>query len=115
MSHFAEVIDGVVTRILSSDQEAIDTGNYGEPSTFIETTLNTHAGVNSEGDIALRMNTAEVGSTYDSEQDIFLPEKPFPSWILDITTYQWGAPTPYPWELEKELMWDESQLKWVDP
>ncbi len=37
MGYFAEVIDGVVTRILSSDQEAIDTGNHGEPSTFIET------------------------------------------------------------------------------
>ncbi len=41
MGYFAEVIDGVVTRVLSSDQEAIDTGNYGEPSTFIETTINT--------------------------------------------------------------------------
>jgi len=115
MAHFAEVIDGVVTRILVIEQDMIDTGNFGNPENFIQTSWNTNGGVHRLGGTPLRRNFAVVGGTYDSETDEFLPKQPYPSSVLVRTDNGdwWMAPKPYPFELDGKFAWKEEVLEWV--
>lgn len=55
---------------------------------------------------------AEVGGTYDSELDVFIPRKPFNSWIFENDTWSWTAPNPYPSD-GLHYRWKEETLEWV--
>lgn len=112
MSHFAKVIDGIVTEVLVIEQDVIDTGLFGEPSLFIQTSYNTVGGQHPEGR-PLRKNYAGIGYTYDPVRDAFIPPSPFPSWALNEDTCLWDAPTPKP-DDGKPYTWDEATLAWVE-
>lgn len=112
MSHFAKVIDGIVVEVLVIEQDVIDTGLFGEPSLWVQTSYNTHGGQHPEGR-PLRKNYAGIGFTYDAERDAFIAPQPFPSWVLDEDTCLWDAPTPYP-DDGKIYIWDEATLAWVE-
>jgi hypothetical protein len=60
----------------------------------------------------IRKNYAGIGFTYDESRDAFIPQKPYPSWLLNEDTCQWEAPIPYP---DDDLMyqWDEEQGDWT--
>ena len=60
-----------------------------------------------------RKNYAGIGYTYDPQRDVFIPPKPFPSWILDETTCLWIPPIPMP-EDDKLYRWDENTLAWTE-
>ena len=91
MSHFAKVIDGVVTEVLVIEQDVIDTGLFGDPALFVQTSYNTRGGQHSEGR-PLRKNFAGIGFTYDPKRDAFIPPQPAPSWTLDEDTCLWVEP-----------------------
>jgi len=60
----------------------------------------------------IRKNYAGIGYTYDSARDAFIPPKPFPSWVLNEETCQWGAPVSMP--TDGQLYdWNEENLSWV--
>lgn len=59
----------------------------------------------------IRKNYAGIGFTYDPERDAFISPKPFESWVLDETTCQWEAPTPYP-DDGFTYTWSEQTLNW---
>ena len=64
---------------------------------------------------AFRGNFGETGSFYDEEKCVFIPPKPFPSWILNQTSYLWEAPKPCPvTDYECGQYWDEDQQKWIE-
>ena len=44
MSHFAKVIDGIVTEVLVIEQDVIDTGLFGDPALWVQTAYNTYGG-----------------------------------------------------------------------
>lgn len=111
MSHYAKVIDGVVTEVLVIEQDVIDTGAFGEPSLWVQTSYRTYGGQHPEGR-PLRMNYASIGFTYDAERDAFIGPQPFPSWVLDEDTCLWDAPKPYP-DDGKPYAWDEDTLSWA--
>ena len=50
---------------------------------------------------AVKTNEALMDSVYDSEAEVFVPEKPedHPSWIWDSTELNWVAPVPKPTEI----------------
>jgi hypothetical protein len=110
MSHFAKVVDGIVTEVLVVEQDVIDTGLFGVPALFVQTSYNTHGGQHPEGR-PLRKNFAGIGYTYDLVRDAFIPPKPFPSWTLDEETCLWNAPVPRP--QDGLYFWDEDSLDWV--
>ena len=112
MSHFAKVIDGIVTEVLVIEQDVIDTGMFGDPSLWVQTSYNTRGGQHPEGR-PLRKNYAGVGYTYDEERDAFIPPQPFPSWTLNGDTCLWDAPTPYP-DDSKTYAWNEETLTWIE-
>lgn len=110
MSHFAEVIDGIVTKVIVAEQEFIDILPNKEQ--WIQTSYNTFHGVNyREGGIPLRMNYAGIGYNYDSELDAFIPPKEFDSWTFDESVCDWIPPTPYP-DDGKSYRWNEELQEW---
>lgn len=54
-----------------------------------------------------------IGFTYDEQNDIFLYDKPFDSWILN-SDFIWEAPVKYPDTsgTTNSYDWDESTLSW---
>ena len=111
MSHFAKVIDGIVTEVLVIEQDVIDTGMFGDPALWVQTSYNTYGGQHPEGR-PLRKNYAGIGYTYDADRDAFIPPQPFPSWTLNEETCLWDAPTAYP-DDGQPYYWDEATLAWV--
>jgi len=57
----------------------------------------------------IRGRFAGVGYSYDEEMDIFIPPKPYPSWVFDRDTINWNPPLEYPSEdlTGKKYLWDE--------
>lgn len=112
MSHFAKVIDGIVAEVLVIEQDVIDTGMFGDPSLFVQTSYNTYGGQHPEGR-PLRKNFAGIGYTYDPVRDAFIAPQPFASWTLNEDTCLWNAPVAYP-DDGKVYAWDEAALAWVE-
>jgi len=114
MSHFAQ-IDGnnIVTQVIVIEQDVVDTGLFGDPNSWIQTSYNTSGGVHTQGGTPLRKNYAGIGYTYDSTRDSFIPPKLFNSWVLNETSCLYEAPTPMPTD-DKMYSWDEDTLSWVE-
>lgn len=108
MAHFAEIQNGIVTRVLvvANDQEhrgqeflANDLGLGGE---WVQTSYN--AATN-----GFRKHYAGIGYTYDPDRDAFYPPQPYPSWTLDDDC-NWQPPTPRP--DGEGWIWNETLLEW---
>lgn len=120
MAHFAQIDENnIVTQVLVIDQETINTGHFGDPNLFIQTSYNTRGGVHYGQDgqpdngVALRKNYAGIGYIYDSQRDAFYAPQPYASWTLNEETCYWEAPTPMPTD-GKLYTWDEDTLSWVE-
>lgn len=116
MSHFAKVENGTVTQVIVIEQDVVNTGLFGDPSLWVQTSYNTYAGEHRLGGTPLRKNYAGLGYTYDSDRDAFVPPKPFPSWMLDDGTCNWNPPLPRPTSTEqnKWYEWNEDILNWEE-
>ncbi len=123
MSHFAKVENGIVTQVIVADQDVIDSGLFG--TGWVKTSYNTIGNVHyapsppaapmtPDGGTPLHKNYAGIGHSWDGIG--FAAPQPFPSWVLNSTTYLWEAPTPPgpapttggPW------VWDEATLSWIE-
>lgn len=111
MAHFAKVENGIVTEVLVIEQDVIDTGAFGDPSLWVQTSYNTHGGEH-PNNTPLRKNFAGIGYTYDAELDAFIAPSPFASWVLNEETCLWEAPVAMPDDGGK-YVWDEATLSWV--
>ena len=114
MSHFAKVENGIVTQVIVIEQDVVDTGLFGDPTLWVQTSYNTSGGVHSQGNTPLRKNYAGIGYTYDATRDAFISPSPYPSWLLDETTCLWNPPTPMPTDAGEDqmYMWDETTTSW---
>jgi hypothetical protein len=109
MSHFAQVVDGIVSNVIVADQDVIDSGLFG--TGWVQTSYNTHGGVHPEG-TPLRKNYAGIGYTYDSVRDAFIPPRPYPSFVLNEDTCLWDPPVPRPTD-GNIYTWNEATGAWV--
>ena len=114
MAHFAKVENGVVTQVIVIEKEVLDSGHWGDPASWVQTSYNTSGGVHSQGGTPLRKNFAGIGFTYDAQRDAFIPPQPFASWVLNESTCNWNAPTPMPVLNGKIFQWDEPTTSWVE-
>lgn len=114
MAHYAQINENnIVIQVLVIEQDVINTGAFGDPASFIQTSYNTSCGVHRLGGTPLRKNYAGIGYTYDTERDAFYAPKPFPSWILNEDSCIWESPTPMPTD-DKIYQWDEETLSWIE-
>ena len=100
MSHFSEIKDGVVQRVIVAEQDFINSGLIGDTFNWVQTSYNNN----------FRNKFAGVGDTYDKVNDVFVEPQPYPSWTLD-SNYDWQPPIPRPagiqnWNEETQV-WDE--------
>jgi hypothetical protein len=113
MSHFAKVVNGIVTQVIVAESEFFQTFVDSSPGEWIQTSYNTYGRQHKNGGTPLRKNYAGVGYTYDSTRDAFIPPQPYPSWLMSEETCLWSAPTPMPTD-GKRYSWDETTLAWVE-
>jgi len=114
MSHFAQLDENdIVVRVEPIEQETIDTGLFGEVSSWVQTSFNTSGGLHLLGGTPLRKNYAGIGYKYDRVRDAFIPPQDFPSWTLNEDTCLWEAPAPYPVDGAR-YRWDEPTLSWLE-
>ena len=111
MAHFAKVENGIVSQVIVAEQDFINSGAVGDPSSWVQTSYNTHAGVHRNGGTPLRKNYAGIGMIFDEQRDAFYVPQPFPSWILNEDTCIWEAPIPYPQD-NNNYKWNEQTLSW---
>ncbi|MFY8212618.1 MAG: hypothetical protein ACOVLB_08145 [Candidatus Nanopelagicus sp.] len=119
MAHYAKVVNGVVDKVIVADAEFFENNVDTSPGSWIQTSYNTRGNVHygqdgqPDGGVALRGNYAGIGYTYDSFNDVFIPQKPFYSWILNTSTWTWDAPVPMPTD-GKVYRWDENAQQWIE-
>jgi hypothetical protein len=110
MAHFAKIENGLVTQVIVAEQDFINT--LANPSSWIQTSYNTCGNQHPENR-PLRGNYAGVGYVYDKVNDVFYTPQPYPSWVLNQSTWLWEAPMPYPQD-NKNYQWDETTTSWVE-
>lgn len=119
MSHYAKVVNGVVTSVIVADEDFFKTFVDTSPGTWVQTSYNTRGGVHyapnsntPDGGVTLRGNYAGIGYVYDSTNDVFYPPQPYPSWTISAPNWTWTSPTPYPTD-GNLYTWDETTKSWV--
>jgi len=128
MSYFAQVQNGIVQQVLSVEQDVINSGIFGNPAEWIQTSYNTRGGIHygpdgkPDGGVALRANFAGIGYVYDVTNDVFYnPNRPLDmnglvcnSWTMGPSTWIWQPPTPQPKPTKiGYYAWNEATQQWV--
>jgi hypothetical protein len=120
MAHYAFLDESnIVTEVIVGKNEGEESTDwevhYGSfrGQTCKRTSYNTFGGVHSSGGVPFRKNYAGIGYTYDASRDAFIPQKPYPSWLLNEDSCLWEAPVPMP-DGDELYRWDEAAGEWVE-
>jgi hypothetical protein len=127
MSHFAQINDQyIVQRVLVITQDEVNTGIWGDPASWFQTSYNTRGGIyyipdtdtpDPDQSKAFRKNYAGIGYIYlpyGPEGEGFVPPSPYPSWVMNSFSYNWEAPISMPVPNSPPYyQWDEATVSWV--
>ena len=111
MAHFAKIgSNGKVIQVLtlnnsdmlnadgvedeSVGQQYLETHNNWPAQMWIQTSYNTSSNTHNSGDDskAFRGNYAGIGYTWDEDDQIFWPKKPYASWVKHNESASWKSP-----------------------
>jgi len=111
MAHFAKLgANSKVIQVLTLDnkdmlnadgvedesvgQQYLELHNNWPAAMWIQTSYNTSGNTHNSGDNskAFRGNYAGIGYTWDEDDQIFWPKKPYASWVKNTTTANWQSP-----------------------
>jgi hypothetical protein len=142
MAHFAKISENneVLQVLTLEDKYCMDeNNNFSEtvgqaylekhnnwPSNlWIQTSYNTSCNQHLKGGTPFRGNYAGIGYIWDLENNIFLPPKPFPSWVKHLESASWKSPIGDAPTITEEqslqnqeqthrwgYIWDEDNLSW---
>ena len=121
MAHYAFIKDNLVTEVIpGKDETETAPDGFADWEEYYltkrpgqdackRTSYNTFGNEHREGGTPFRGNFAGIGGTYDSSNNVFYLEQPFPSWSLD-SNWIWQAPIDMPSDasFDKVYKWDES-------
>ena len=105
MAHFAEILDGVVQRVI-----VVHDNDEANGAQFCHDLLGGEWLQCSYND-RIRKQFPSAGFTYDDVADQFVAPQPFESWILNENN-DWQPPTPMPLSGGRYI-WSEEDLEWV--
>ncbi len=123
MAHYAYIDENnIVTEVIvGRDEDDLPPGVTSWEDYFsakgkgrcLRTSFNTFKNAHTLDGTPFRGNFASVGGTYDETLDVFLPIKPYPSWVMNENFY-WEAPVAYP-EDDGGVMhdWNEELANWA--
>ena len=117
MAHYAFLDNSnIVTEVIIGKNENDGDGNwetyYGNIRGKVckRTSYNTLNNLHKEGGTPFRGNFAGINYTYDETNDVFISPKPYPSWILDTSIWNWKAPVEMP--TDGLYVWNETTTSW---
>ena len=99
MSHFAKINNNIVTEVIVTEKDFINSGLVGDEFLWVQTSYNGN----------FRKNFAQIGDTWDSTRNAFITPKPYASWTLNESTCQWEAPSAAP---ANHYIWNETDQTW---
>ena len=120
MAHFAELnSSNEVLRVIVVSNEDVD-ANGGDQHADAETFVTTIVPHSIDGvawkqcsyNNNFRKQYAGKGYTYDSSKNIFIADKPYPSWTLNSSS-DWEAPVNKP-DDGKRYNWNETDTQWEE-
>jgi hypothetical protein len=136
MAHFAKIgLNGKVLQVLTlnnSDmlnadgvedetvgQQYLETHNNWTAQMWIQTSYNTsnnkyynQDGTEGDQSKAFRGNYAGIGYTWDEDNQIFFPKKPFASWVKHIESASWKSPIGDAPTLTQDQIDNNSYYEW---
>ena len=109
MAHFAKISEtNEVLTVLAVDnkdvlnadgvedesvgQQYLEQHNNWPAQMWIQTSCNTQGGTHKLGGTPLRGNYAGIGYTWDEDDQIFWPKKPYASWVKHNASASWKSP-----------------------
>ena len=109
MAHFAKLgANGKVIQVLTLDnkdmlnadgvedeavgQQYLERHNNWPAQMWIQTSYNTSGGQHRNGGTPFRGNYAGIGYTWDEDDQIFWPKKPYASWVKNNAEARWQSP-----------------------
>ena len=120
-----DTMDNNNQEIESIGQSYLETHNNWPAHLWIKTSYNTLQNTHRLGGTPFRGNYAGIGYIWDPQNNIFLPPKPFPSWVKNIEEARWQSPIGDPPQLTEEqqnqydsgthdwiYLWDENNQTW---
>lgn len=120
MAHFAKLDQNntVLEVHVISNTELLDENGVEQESKGIQFLINWCNGTHTNWKQAsyngnIRKRYPSVGDTYNPQLDIFLPPKPYPSWVLHETMTYWISPIAAPEENSENYDWNEANQAWV--
>ena len=119
MAHFAKLNENntVLEVICVANEEMLDADGNESEAKGVEFLTNWSGGyvnwVQTSYNHNFRKRYATIGGHYDVQRDVFIPPKPFDSWILDEDTCDWQAPVAYPEVSGRQAYdWNEETQTW---
>ena len=129
MAHFAQIDENNIVQqvIVVSNDDCLDFDGsesklgiafcknlLGADTNWVRTSYNNN----------IRSRYASIGDKYDSTNDVFLSPPPFPSWVLNTSTWDWDAPVALPDDAgiddadnpteSVRYDWDEDSTSWTN-
>ena len=130
MAHFAQLDENnIVTNVIvvgnddcldadGNEAEAIGIAFckdlLGADTNWVQTSYNNN----------IRAWYAGIGMKYDSTNDVFYPQQPYPSWTLNTSTWVWDVPVALPDDAGHDdadnpteyvsYDWDEGSTSWIN-
>jgi len=130
MAHFAQLDENnIVTQVIVVDNEDCLDANGNESEAvgiaFCKNLLGADTNwVRTSYNNNIRFRYAGIGMNYDLTNDVFLIQKPYPSWVLNTSTWAWDAPVALPDDAGVDdadnptefvnYDWDEGSTTWVN-
>jgi hypothetical protein len=93
-------------------QQYLEKHNNWPAQMWIQTSYNTTNGQHRNGGTPFRGNYAGIGYTWDEDNQIFWPEKPYASWVKHISTASWKSPIGDAPALTEEQITAKSYYEW---
>ena len=134
MAHFAQIdSDNIVTQVIVVDDsdaakdasQSWSTWNEAGGIAFCRSLLGADTNwVQTSYNNNIRFRYAGVGMKYDSTNDVFYDQQPYPSWTLDTTMWMWEPPVALPDDAGEDdennptenvrYSWDEASTTWAN-
>jgi hypothetical protein len=109
----------------SVGQQYLETHNNWPAQMWIQTSYNTSSNQHKNGGTPFRGNYAGIGYTWDEDDQIFWPKKPYASWVKHNESASWKSPIGDAPELNVEqtsqneaathawsYVWNEDNTTW---
>jgi hypothetical protein len=136
MAHFAKISeDNIVLSVLTLDdkdmlnengnpnelvgQKYLEKHNNWPAHLWVQTSYNTYQNTHKLNETAFRGNYAGIGYIWDVSNQIFLPPKPYNSWVKNLQEARWESPigdaperTSEEFEINSRYEWNENNQSW---